>query len=97
MRRTAASLPPEVLAGLVSFVAYVALAARVRPDPPRAITTRAAAGDNHAPRSHCAHGHPFAGDNLRITPSGKKKCRECDRQRARRSYARQRAKGAIDG
>jgi hypothetical protein len=34
-----------------------------------------------ARRTHCVHGHPFSGDNLRIATSGQRVCRTCERQR----------------
>lgn len=33
----------------------------------------------NAAATHCKYGHPFSGDNLRITPRGWRKCRTCDR------------------
>ncbi len=32
-----------------------------------------------ARQTHCEKGHPLEGDNLKITPSGKRRCRECIR------------------
>ena len=37
----------------------------------------------------CVHGHPFSGDNLYVTPSGRRHCRECLRANSRR-YAERR-------
>lgn len=43
-------------------------------------------GDNpcaiNAKKTHCAHGHPYSGDNLYIQPNGKggRKCRICIRR-----------------
>lgn len=34
-----------------------------------------------AAQTHCIHGHPFAGPNLRIATSGSRQCRACDRIR----------------
>lgn len=34
-----------------------------------------------ANRTHCVHGHPFAGENLYLSPDGKRHCRTCRRQR----------------
>lgn len=31
-------------------------------------------------RTHCKHGHPLSGDNLRITPQGNRICRTCRRR-----------------
>lgn len=48
-------------------------------------------------RTHCKHGHPFSGDNLRVevTPQGhrKRRCRECVRAQGRREGCKPR-KGA---
>lgn len=41
----------------------------------------------NATRTHCKHGHPLSGDNLRISRNGKRRCRAC----ARISTARRRA------
>lgn len=38
-------------------------------------------------RTHCPSGHPYEGDNLRITKNGERKCRACERDRARRRRA----------
>lgn len=41
-------------------------------------------------KTHCAKGHPFSGDNLRIESSGKRRCLICLREtwkKARRTYA----------
>lgn len=35
-------------------------------------------------KTHCPQGHPYSGANLRVTASGDRKCRECDRLRAQR-------------
>jgi hypothetical protein len=32
-------------------------------------------------KTHCIRGHPFAGDNLHVLPSGQRTCRMCQRQR----------------
>lgn len=34
-------------------------------------------------KTHCLNGHPFAGENLRITPKGHRICRECQQARKR--------------
>jgi len=31
--------------------------------------------------THCKHGHPFSGENLYVTPNGKRKCLACCRRR----------------
>lgn len=43
-------------------------------------------------KTHCAQGHPYSGDNLRILPNGRRQCRTCNRQnmaayRARKASA----------
>jgi hypothetical protein len=38
----------------------------------------------HAAKTHCPQGHPYAGDNLLITPRNSRKCRTCERERLRR-------------
>ena len=38
-------------------------------------------------KTHCLHGHPFEGDNLYVTPTGKRECRACRRRRWQ-TYAR---------
>lgn len=35
----------------------------------------------HARKTECPKGHPYSGPNLRITSTGSRKCRECERQR----------------
>jgi hypothetical protein len=42
-----------------------------------------------ARRTHCIHGHPFAGDNLLVS-KGVRYCRECMRRRYRASRLKQR-------
>ena len=39
----------------------------------------------HAVKTHCPAGHPYSGENLRVT-NGARHCRECARRRARRAY-----------
>ena len=41
-------------------------------------------------KTHCKYGHPFSGDNLRITPEGYRACMECKR-RASREWQRAKA------
>jgi len=33
-------------------------------------------------RTHCPHGHPYSGSNLRIRPDGRRRCAECYRLRS---------------
>lgn len=49
---------------------------------------RGQAGINNAIKTHCPSGHPYAGDNLRIDPYGRRKCRRCQSEHARRSALR---------
>lgn len=36
----------------------------------------------HVNRATCANGHPYTPENVRITASGARRCRACDRERA---------------
>lgn len=42
----------------------------------------------HEVKTHCPHGHAYAGENLYIRPNGKRTCRTCRRDVMRRFYAR---------
>jgi hypothetical protein len=44
----------------------------------------------YAAATHCPHGHPYAGANLRIRRCGRRACRECERIRVREQHARRR-------
>ena len=33
---------------------------------------------HHATKTHCKHGHPLSGSNLRIGPNGARVCRACN-------------------
>lgn len=48
-----------------------------RPNPAKGI---AAAAAKRRAISHCPSGHPYAGDNLHVTPDGKRVCRTCRRE-----------------
>ena len=39
---------------------------------------------SYAARSHCDRGHPFSGDNVRITAKGSRVCRACQRDKQRK-------------
>lgn len=58
--------------------------AHVRPVTPRENLLRGnTVNAAHAAKTHCPQGHPYAGDNLRVTPrTGGRQCRACDRRRA---------------
>lgn len=43
-------------------------------------------------KTHCKHGHPYSGDNLRIKPNGKRECRACARAKSREWNKRHRDK-----
>lgn len=43
----------------------------------------------NARKTHCIHGHPFSGDNLRVEKTtGQRTCRACDRAKQARYKAR---------
>ena len=42
--------------------------------------------DANLRKSHCKHGHEFTTENTRISRSGSRKCRTCDRERWRRKH-----------
>lgn len=50
--------------------------------------------DSRSQRTHCPSGHPYAGENLRITARGDRKCKECEKLRARAVRATKKAIGA---
>lgn len=43
---------------------------------------------HHARKTHCAEGHPLAGENLRVDRRGWRICVTCDRRRKLESYHR---------
>lgn len=69
----------------------------VRPSHLEAVTARVnlLRGDTIVARAaaatHCPQGHPYAGDNLVVEKTGKRKCRACRKARDRRRYERGRA------
>lgn len=72
----------------------------VNPDHLEAVTRaenlrRAQSWENGAAfqreKTHCPHGHPYSGDNLRICKDGKRACRACGRRYASKFRAKQRA------
>lgn len=45
----------------------------------------------NAQKTTCAKGHPYAGDNLYLTPrEGHRRCRQCNRDNGKRIYAKTR-------
>ncbi len=46
------------------------------------------AAAKNAAKESCPQGHPYSGDNLRITPKGYRVCRTCTRDAMRRHRAR---------
>lgn len=45
----------------------------------------------NAAKTHCAHGHPYSGSNLYVSPQGKRDCVTCRTERKQRSLARRAA------
>lgn len=52
-----------------------------------AITLPTNSGIRESAKTHCPQGHPYSGDNVHIDRAGARRCRECDRIRARRNRA----------
>ena len=42
----------------------------------------------NAAKTHCVHGHPLSGENLYLTPKGKRECKECRRAAKKRHVSR---------
>jgi len=66
----------------------------VAPDHLRAITQREniMAGKHSIDnRSHCNNGHPYTEKNIMTRKNGWRECAECNRVRARASYAKKKA------
>lgn len=61
-----------------------------RPNPAKGI---AAAAAKRRAITHCPGGHPYAGENLRVTPTGRRVCRTCQRA-ATAAYRKRRASPA---
>ncbi|MGH2368516.1 MAG: HNH endonuclease signature motif containing protein [Chloroflexota bacterium] len=57
------------------------------------LSGQAACAAFHRNKTQCPHGHAYAGDNLRLTRDGSRRCRACDAEghRARRAAALRRA------
>lgn len=45
----------------------------------------------HLSRTHCPHGHEYAGENLYVDPRGFRGCRACHRERERVGHKRRKA------
>jgi HNH endonuclease len=41
--------------------------------------------------THCPQGHPYSGDNLFINVNGSRRCRQCNREVAKRCYYKKKA------
>lgn len=42
-------------------------------------------------KTHCPHGHPYAGDNLYLKPNGRRECRQCVKNSGERYRARKKS------
>ena len=42
--------------------------------------------NHNALKTHCPAGHPYSGDNLRLTRNGYRRCRECGRRKSKMDY-----------
>jgi HNH endonuclease len=51
----------------------------------------AATKERAARRAHCRHGHPWDDSNTHISPQGRRVCRACKREAAKRQRARRRS------
>jgi hypothetical protein len=51
-----------------------------------------AENQSHLRKTHCKHGHPLSGENLRIGPNGVRACRACNAANQRAFRERQRAR-----
>lgn len=49
----------------------------------------------YAKQTHCKHGHPLSGANLRVEKDGGRTCKTCNREAVRRYKARKVARAAI--
>jgi len=60
----------------------------LNPDHLRLLTNSENASDNgFRSRTHCPSGHPYAGPNLYVDPSGGRRCRACAKAHAARRNA----------
>lgn len=51
----------------------------------------------HRRQTHCVHGHPFDVENTGYMPDGRRRCRTCDRVRARARLAAKRLSDQSSG
>ena len=58
----------------------------VNPDHLQLLTRSENAARTHrcSRRTECIHGHPLAGENLYVTPDGRRQCRACARERTKK-------------
>lgn len=67
------------------------VAEHMRVSTPRENTLRnSGPSAENARKTHCVRGHPLSGDNLHVSPTGKRICRECKRAEGRSDAARAR-------
>jgi hypothetical protein len=72
----------------------------VNPDHMEAVThaenvRRGESGAYLKARTHCPQGHPYSGENLYVTPKGKRMCRSCNRLASRAYRARKRDEARV--
>lgn len=64
----------------------------LEPVTPKVNSERSTAGQVNAARqlaiTHCPQGHPYDASNTRVKTNGARACRTCDREAARRRYAK---------
>ena len=63
-----------------------------RPPPEAIVKGVAAAAKKRRAITHCKKGHPYSGDNLYITPDGKRVCKKC-RYEAKKRYRKSGGRG----
>lgn len=52
---------------------------------------------NRRRQTHCKNGHEFTSDNTRLVTSGHRRCRQCERDRARADYWRKKGQPRPSG
>lgn len=58
-------------------------ARHMEPVTNRANIQRGEVGGHLRAKTHCPKGHPYSGENLYVTKTGSRHCRECTRERTR--------------